>query len=231
MDVTELIPTLDYVTSRYPREAVQFAMEHRDEATPVLLACLEQTALEVSDEEPDTWGFVMAAIILGWMRETQAHPHLLALISLPGEMPHTLFGDTLTEDVAQLLWETSGGEIQSLNGLSRNRNLNPYVRCNGAEAMMFGVAEGRLEREQLMALLVEYLTEEEDPERPFTEDDRLFFSSCAHNLCELYPASYRDVLDEAYAQGRIELDYIAPEDVAMELSKPEAEVLAGFRQR
>ena len=81
----------------------------------------------------------------------------MKLLSLPGELPFQLFGDTVTEDAPIILLSTCGGDFEEIKKLALNQEANEFCRGAALEAIAYGVVAQALEREDAIRFYEEAL--------------------------------------------------------------------------
>jgi hypothetical protein len=91
---------------------VNEAVKHKEEITPYLIDILKKILddpnhyADSEDKESSYFGGIYAVILLSHFRESKAHDLIVDLFSLPGELPHDIFGDIVTEDLPAILYST-----------------------------------------------------------------------------------------------------------------------------
>jgi hypothetical protein len=95
MTIPETLKELEPDTGRFPKKAMQAAIEQREAVTPELLRVLEAVA-----EDPVTHagreGYMLhlfALFLLAQFREKRAYPLIVKMFSAPGEAPFDLAGN------------------------------------------------------------------------------------------------------------------------------------------
>jgi hypothetical protein len=151
MDLQQTLQALENNNQYYAREAVSEAILRRDEIIPALLKILEDV-IEDPESFVDSHRFdhIYAMFLLAQFRETRAYPLLVKIFSVPGEFAFDLVGDTVTEDLGQLLASVSGGDISGMTALVENEDANEYVRAAGLTGLLTLCACGTLSRDEVM---------------------------------------------------------------------------------
>lgn len=207
----EILEALSTSVAVYQHDAVQAAMDRPEDVVPRLVAELEQmlrTPEAFCDGEDASHLPLYAVTLVGHHRATEAHRVLVELASLPGELPFDVFGDAVHECLPVALWKTSGGETGRLEELVRKREANEYCREAAIQALGLGVAEGRLEREDVVRILQGQLAEQED-----TEAQGVVREGAALALGQLWPGESMDLLRRAHDAELIGLRFVALEDI------------------
>ncbi len=207
MDLQQTLKTLENNNQHYAREAVSQAILHRDEITPALLKILEDVIEEPeSFIDSDRFDHIYAMFLLAQFRETSAYPLLVKIFSVPGEFAFDLAGDTVTEDLGQILASVSGGDISGMAALVENEEANEYVRAAGLTGLLTLCACGKLSRDDVMAYfkgLFEKLRRTPDGVWSWLAD------SCA----DLYPKDVMEELRKAYEEDLADPGIIAWDDL------------------
>jgi len=183
----------------YKRDEVDAALALQDEITPHLIGILEKVLAEpvAYAQRPGYFGHMYAIQLLGHLKETRAHDVIVDLASLPPEIPHDLFGDTITEDLAAILFGTCGGSIERIKELLLNRQADEYCRSAAARALVYAAVEGTVPREEILTLFGSLFTGTE------ADADSDFWSWVAGSVRDLYPEELMDVIKKAFEGGLI----------------------------
>ena len=100
--ISEILTAFGRFDGTYRRDEVDAALALREVITPHLIAILERV-LSDSIAYADSFGHIYAIELLGHFREPRAHDVIVNLASLPPEVPHDLFRDIITEDLASVI--------------------------------------------------------------------------------------------------------------------------------
>lgn len=205
--IEELLADLDFWTGRTKIELVDEAIERWGEIVPYLLAHLELVIANPEgylDEDHDLLPY--ALLLLTHFREERAHPLMLSLFSLSGDVLHELLGDIKTTVLPAFLLRTSGGSLDGIKALVLNRSADEFVRWAAMETLCLAVVAGMAVRKEATDFLAGLLTGEED------DPGSYFWAGVANSLCDLYPDEVMDVVRTAYADGLIIPGAITLED-------------------
>ena len=144
--IEELLADLDFWTGRTKISLVDDAIERWGEIVPHLLAHLERVIADSEgylDEDHDLLPY--ALLLLAHFREERAHPLMLSLFSLSGDVLHELLGDIKTTVLPAFLLRTSGGSLDGIRKLVLNRSANEFVRWAAMETLCLAVVAGMAE--------------------------------------------------------------------------------------
>jgi hypothetical protein len=205
--ISSILAAFETFDGIYKRDEVDAALALQDEITPYLIDVLKNVLAdpEATLDKPDYFGHIYAIQLLGCFREVRAHDVIIDLASLPSEMPHDLFGDTITESLASILFATCDGSVKRIQELLLNRKADEYCRNAAARALAYAVVEGIVSREEIMALFGSLFTGDE------ADSDSYFWSFVASSVCNLYPEELMPVIKKAFADGLIFDGFIGPE--------------------
>jgi hypothetical protein len=197
--IAHILAALETFDGTYKRDAVDAALALQDEITPHLIGILEKVlaAPETYARRMDYFGHMYAIQLLGYFREPRAHEVIVDLVSLPPEMPHDLFSDTITEDLASILFATCGGSVERIKGLLLNWGADEYCRSAAARALVYAAVEGIVPRKEIVALFGSLFTGHE------AAPDSGFWGFVASSVCDLYPEELMDVIRQAFEDGLI----------------------------
>jgi hypothetical protein len=153
MNVEEIFSQLQRNEGHFAKDAVLEAVAHRDEVIPSLLNVLRDVANnpEPYASDPNSMILIYAIYLLAQFRESRAYPLLVQILSLSGEMPFDLLGDTVTEGLGRILACVSDGDISGMTSLIENEQVNPYVRSAAMRGLLTLVACGKRTREEIVA--------------------------------------------------------------------------------
>ena len=106
---------------KYKKEACEKAIQLKEEITPYLLDILKDVSENPTNyigQKPEIYSHLYASMLLCFFKEPKAHELFLKIFTLPGEMPFDLFGDSVTEDLANFLYSTCDREIDGIKKIS-----------------------------------------------------------------------------------------------------------------
>ena len=145
-----------------PREALAEAVRHKEEITPVLLDSLDMLYEKGRSEDEDVYGdpayelSAYAFFLLAEMREQQAFPKLLRLLTLDSDGIDRVFGDIISF-IGNILYSTYNGDLPAAEKILTDSSLDPFAR-EAPLALMEGIfRDGRLPREEFVSFLRERL--------------------------------------------------------------------------
>lgn len=129
----ELLARLHYSEpSRFPKAAMKEIIDRKDEMIPHLIAVLEFAHANPAEyiDGPQCMLPTYAAYLLAQFRETSAYRPLLALLNLEGNLAEQLFGDSITEDMHNILACIFDGDETPLRTLIENPLAGEFARAS-----------------------------------------------------------------------------------------------------
>lgn len=223
--VADILADLDFWTGRSKIHLVHEATERWGTIVPHLLAHLEQVLTDPDgylNEDHDLLPY--ALVLLAHFREERAHPLMVSLFSLPGELTLDLVGDMRTTALPALLLRTCGGALDGIKTLILNREADEFVRWAAMETLCLAVIAGLADRDEIIGFLAGLMTGDE------AERGSHFWSGVVNSLCDLYPADVMEVVRKGYADGLILPGVIRIEDFEESLADGMEEALNGLRR-
>lgn len=209
MQLEEILSELENNTGRFPRLALERALEEREALTPILLATLERLSnnLEELLEKEDYILHIYALYLLAQFREPLAYPVIIKFFSAPGENALDVTGDIVTEDLGRILASVSGGNIEPIKQLIENEEINEYIRSAALDSLLVLVAQEVISREQVIqyyANLFSSLGKEESD---------YIWTNLVLNSAELCATELKEQIDRAFEEDLVEQFFISQENV------------------
>jgi hypothetical protein len=149
METPEIVRTLSIQHNTFPKEAVQAAIEKKEEMIPELIGML-QYIINNEDEDIDStyWGHMFAVYLLAQFRAKEAYPLVIELLELPESRLELLFGDFGGLD--SVMASVSCGDMSLIKQLIENRNADDYIRCSSQDALVTLYVKDLVSREDLI---------------------------------------------------------------------------------
>jgi DNA-binding transcriptional ArsR family regulator len=229
MEVTEVLRSLERNKGVFPREAVEAAMDMRDEITPALLEILEHTidrAGEIVTEDKDGTYFahLFAMYLLAQFRETRAYPLMVRFARVEEDRLDELTGEFVTEDLCRVLASVCDGDTELIEQLIVDESVGEYVRSAALRSLLVLVAAGDKTREEVMAYFKCLF--EGRLERSYSHAwDTLV--ACA---TDLHPEEVSGHIAAAFEEGLVDRQFISPRGVERALKTDKESVLKNLRR-
>jgi hypothetical protein len=153
MDVETAIQAFASAGNDLPREAMQWALDHWDEAAPELLSVVERytSGADRSDETASAVFFIVH--LAGEKQDTRVFS-LLCRLAQDGEAVEAALGDATTTTLKQILISTYDGNLDTLKELIEAAEADEFVRADALEVLAYLTATGRVPREETEAYLL-----------------------------------------------------------------------------
>lgn len=149
----DLLSRLEYSkTAKFPKATLKEIVARKEEMIPHLIAILESATANPAEylEGPRVMLPNYAAYLLAQFRETRAYQPLLALLNLEGNLAEGILGDTITEDIFNIVACVFDGDEQPLRCLIENSSANEYARaCGGLLSYTALLHAGRFKAEEV----------------------------------------------------------------------------------
>lgn len=199
--VDNLVSTAD---TKYRRNEIDEVINRREESIPFLIDILKKVLENPENiiEDENYLGHAYALMLLGYFKEKSAHDIILKLFILPKDITYALFGDITTENLPAILLNTCGGCFDGIKDLALNTKADEYCRGSALKAMLYGVTDGSILREEVLAFYRSIL------ENRNSEPPSDFFNELASCVCNLFPQELMDIIKECYEDEYIDPWYI-----------------------
>ena len=192
-----------------PVEAIREAQRRREQITPRLIRVIENATRRTAEEgDPDDNAHFFAFFLLAEFRAAEALPAIVAAVSLPGDLPFTMFGDSITEDLDRIFAILTGDDFGWLDELIANDKLNDYVRWAAAQSFGHLVRDGRMMREDAVERLHRQLRIAMDE-----EDQEVIVDGLICELMSYSPHEAIDTIREAFERAIPDPTMASLEDV------------------
>ncbi len=209
MQLEEILSELENNTGKFPRLALERAIEEQLAITPILLTTLENFSNNPSEllDKNDYILHIYALYLLAQFREPLAYPLIVKSFSAPGDISMDVTGDIVTEDLGRIFASVSDGNIEPLKQLISNQQINEYVRSAALEALLVLVAEEIISREKVIEYYAELFSNRGGKEYDYT------WTKLVINSMELCAKELKSEIDKAFEENLVEEFFIEQEDV------------------
>ncbi len=199
--VKEIIEKIAYLqNTTFPREELQFLIDHQAESTPYLLDSISnhEQILQKCLDDGDYFLPLYAFFLLAQFRETKAYPLIYNIFSLDSEEVDNAFSEFLTEDLASVLASVCGGDTSLINKLIEDTKVNQYVRGAALDAWLSLHLANLKTRDEVIAYYKTVF------ELPCQEED-FFRASLNSNCMDLRATELMPEIEKSYAENKVEL--------------------------
>lgn len=210
----------------YPSEQVKYALEHKEEAIPELLRILEYTVKNAESLFKDNKYLIhfSAIYLLAYFREKRAYKGIIQLLSYKDEIIYGLLGDTVTEELKNILASVCDGNINPLKKIIENPLIDEFVRCEALEALLVLLNEEKLKREELVFYFKELMNGK-------LEKDYSYIWELLPSCCSLiHPKGLINDVEQAIKDGKIDSFLVDWDLMDTNLRKTSKEVLRELKE-
>jgi hypothetical protein len=139
-----------------PVVAIAMCCARAEEATPALLAALEDAAKEQPPTAEASRFFFRAIHILGGLREQRAFKPLLRFLAADPEVVEDELGDATADTLTRIVAGVFDGDHRALFAAVRDFELDEYVRGSLLGSVAFLTWTGAIAREETVRFLEEF---------------------------------------------------------------------------
>lgn len=230
MEIGEILGALERNTGKFPFQAIEAAIEAREEITPELLRILEYTnanAAQIVAEDPDSTYFahLHAIYLLAQFREVRAYPLMLQFARIETDTLDFLTGDFVSQDLCRVLASVCDGDVRPIEELVEDRGLDEYVRSAGLESLVTLVAMGDIARDDVMAYFKGLF------EGRLERTDTLAWNVLVACSVDLHPGEVAGYIAAAYEEDLVDPAFVSPGEVERELKRDLETVLDDLRRK
>src|SRR4029450_4175511 len=222
MDVEPAIQAFASAGNDLPREAMQWALDHWDEASPELLSVVERytSGADQSDETARAVLFILH--LAGEKQDTRVFA-LLCRLAQDVEALEGALGDT-TITFRQILISTYDGHLDTLKGLIETAEAEALARADALQVLPYLTATGRISREETEAYLLRLYNTMQPQQESFV------WSGWVLAIGLLGLEALSGVVRQAFGRGLIDPMVIGYEHFRRDLERTLAdpELMAGF---
>ena len=213
----EFLKPLEFLTSPFPREAVEETLGRREESTPYLLHAMDwanEHPDEANHADPPYMLHFFALFILAQWRETRACDPLLRLIRNP--KVDDLLGDLVTERLPGILASVCGDDISGIQELITDTAGDEFVRTSALAALTGLVHAGKKTRPEISSFFDDLFHGGLEPEPCFVHTELV--CACA----DLGLAEHLESIRSWYRDGIADPAIALLDDIEKEIALPEA---------
>lgn len=221
-EIAEILKEFERPAARFPRAAVEAAVERPEEITPELLRILEETVDRAAelDAEGDYMAHLYAMFLLAKFRETRAYPLVVRFAALPGDLLDSLCGDFITEGLGRVLASVCGGDLAGIQSLIENEATDEWVRGAALSSLVTLVAAGQKSRDEIVSYFAGLFRGK------LVRTWSHVWDTLVSYACDLYPAELLDDIERAYDEDLVDPGYIGLDDVKQDMAMGKDRVLA-----
>lgn len=161
MELQKAIENVTYRNSRkFPSEEFEVILGHKEEAKPYLYESLDYALQEASNLDDKYTLHLYALYFLAEFQDKESFKRILKLASLPTETLDYLLGDVITEDLADIMYNTYDGNLELLKEASKNPENNEFACMAILNVMAQLYLDGTFDKEEWKNYLYQLLAED-----------------------------------------------------------------------
>ena len=176
MEIKEIVKELEHYNEELPKEALQKAMEYKEEMIPELLKMLEYTKenLEnIINEKDEFYGYIYAFFLLAEFREKRAFPYLIDLINKGEEYVEYIIGEDYPDYLPRLLASLYNGEDQALFDIIENDKYDEFIRSSVLQTFAILYLNNEKSREFILNYFRKLINEKEENDNSYLYEEIL----------------------------------------------------------
>ncbi len=211
MDAAAAIAAFGKAGHDLPTEAMQWSLDHWDEAAPSFLKVVEDFASEAdrSDGARDASFFIMH--LAAEKTETRIFPALCRL-ARDAEALESVLGDGVTSTWAGILINTCGDDLPALKGLIETEAVDEFARSAALEAFAYLAVAGRILRDDAEI----YLRQLDKTMQP--RSDNYVWVGWTSAISSLGLQTMSELVRGAFEDGRVDEMHMEFDDYLEDLS-------------
>lgn len=215
METADILHRFERSTRKFPRAAVEAAVACREEIVPDLLRILEDTVGRAAElhARGGAMAHLYAMFLLAQFREVRAYPLVVGFASLPDDLPDSLGGDFITEDLGRILASVCGGDLVGIQSVIENESADEFVRGAALSSLVTLVASGQKSRDAIVNYFADLFRGKLERKGSHVWDALVSYSS------DLYPMELMEDIEQAYRENLVDARYIALDDVRRDLAR------------
>ena len=150
-----VISKLRDLSKYFPEDALNEAIEKKEEITPILLEELDKIIAnpKIVLGKNEYMLHIYSVFLLARFREKAAFPKIVKLFSFSPDKLDIMFGDIVTENLSSILYSTFDGDLNLLKKIIENPKVDMFVR--GAALDVYGklYSDGIVSKEEIIKYL------------------------------------------------------------------------------
>lgn len=196
--IDDIVEDLRYLTVGFPEAAIESALHRQTEITPILLNFLDEVINHYESVEDLYFGHLHALFLLAKFREKEAFCRVIKIMSLPDDWPDNILGDTITEDLHNVVASLYDSDLASIHAVIENPNLNTWSRNAALKTLLVLVKEKILERSEVILYFKTLF------DHPSFKDDMDATTNLVNACCDLYPAELQEQIQIAFDRKMVD---------------------------
>ncbi|MDE6219567.1 MAG: DUF1186 domain-containing protein [Lachnospiraceae bacterium] len=160
-ELQRAIEKISYYCERLPKKELDLISENRDAAIPYLRGAVEKVLREKDNPDQEYSLQFYGIYLLAQFQDREFFPKLMELALLPEDTLDILIGDTLTECLKDILYNTYNGDLELLIQSVWNKEASDYARVAMLDVIGQLYLDQKLGRQELQDFLRQIIYQEE----------------------------------------------------------------------
>jgi hypothetical protein len=207
MDLETTLKALEQAGHPFPEEAIRWALAHRAEITPALLASLREPPARIMERESSWFFNVFAMYLLAQFGEKSAFESIIDFHAAITEAEEDLTEGVVTAGLSRILASLYPGDDVAIRRLIENPEIDQWVRGAAVGVYPSLLASGQITRSEVVAYF-RYLLDK-GLERQWSHVWDALAAACG----EIHPDGLVPSLESAYAADLIDPFFYSPENL------------------
>ena len=227
MEIEAILGELEQNRGYFPREAVEAAIQRREEIAPRLLHAIEDATRHASEWEDTGRRFLLlyAMFLLAQFRDRRAYPLVVNLCKLPRDLLDLLLGDTITEGLKRIIASVFDGDTAHVKSVIEDTTLDEFVRGAALRSLAILVRQGTLERAEVIAYYTELFRGK------FEKEESHLWNVLVSEAVDLHATTLADDIRAADTAARLDAWGLGLAEVDEVFALPEETALSEARER
>ena len=214
MSVDEILKELSIYTGKFPRQAVQEAINKQEEIIPYLMKELETVsfnAKEMHNDGKESELFLYSIFLLAQFRDKKAFNTILKFIEHDKDIIEYFIGEDIAGSLPAILASTYDGNDKALFEIITSEKYSELVRISALSTFAVLYFNNAKTKEFIVNYFKKLLLGKDKKDIPiYTE---ITCISCDLCLKEMYP-----YIEKKYKEGLIDTDWISIQEIEDELN-------------
>jgi len=221
MEIQEIISKLEYYDGTFPREALEAAIEQKEEITPELLKILHLTTKEANEfrNEPNFWGHIYGMLLLAEFREKKAYQFVFEFFSLPDNLSIELLESEFIQKIGRVFASVACGDMSLIKSLIENSELDYQIRYSGIHAYLVSFLSGQTPREEIIVYYRSLY------QGKLEREPSIIWDTLIDCSIDLYPQELSAEIEQAYEDKLVTEEFISLEEARGWIEYDEKQIL------
>jgi hypothetical protein len=153
MNLEDAVRALKNALHELPREAIQWSLDHWQEAGPCFVELLERCANGADQSRTTKNALFFIIHVLAEKHEARSFPALCRILE-DEELSESILSDAITSNLTGILIATYDGNLASLKRVIEASTANDYARASAIEALVYFARHGALTDDEMRAYML-----------------------------------------------------------------------------